>query len=143
VLRRLTVGVLLAGALYPALADGAERRFRCSATTSRQPDSQQVRFRIRCNYEVERVSIRSSKAIASVRRSTRLRDPESGDRIRCARRSSTLVVCRGRAGENVRIEGVYTLRGDPCDGFRTRFNVLGDNRLTTLRTTHRAGCPAS
>ena len=97
----------------------------CSAVTKRQPGVRDVQFRIRCNYLVDRLSIRSSRPIESVQRRPTLRAPDPEDHLRCSRRSVTLVRCYGETGENVRIDGAFGVRGDPCDGLRARFRTSG------------------
>jgi hypothetical protein len=97
----------------------------CSAVTKHQPAVRDVQFRIRCNYLVDRLSIRSSRRIESVQRRPALRDPDPEDHFRCSRRSATLVRCYGETGENVRIDGSFGVRGDPCVELRARFRTSG------------------
>jgi hypothetical protein len=125
VLRALALVPIAAALLAAPSAAGDFPTPSCSAVTKRQTGLRDVQFRIRCNFSVSSLSIRSSRTIGSVQRRPALRDPDAEDHFRCSRRSATLVRCLGEAGANVRIDGSFGVRGDPCAGLRARFRTQG------------------
>lgn len=147
VLREVTIavvgGAVLLGSLWASVgvatsssAHPGGARPSCLASTdliatTRQfpppPASYNVAFKVRCNFNVTRLSFRTSKAIVRVRRHPSLQRPDLGDRLRCRRYSSTLGICDGDVGANARIKGAFKTQADPCrpEPLQTRFRASG------------------
>lgn len=88
-------------------AERSESKLRPSATYN-------VMFRVRCNFRVTQLSLRSSKSLVRVLKRPALERPDPEDTLDCTRRSRALGRCTGEVGEQVRIQGAFKVKGDPC-----------------------------
>jgi len=117
------VGALL---LPGGAPDAREFRPSCDAVVQAVEGKRNVRYRVRCNFLVSGLHIRSSRPLHRVLRRPRLDNPDPGDRLVCRRTGARRGVrCRGETGQGVRIRGAYAVKGDPCAGLKTRFVASG------------------
>jgi hypothetical protein len=127
-LRTAAVGLVLAAAaaFAPAGAAGTSGGLdapACAAVTSKLPGNggsthgvqrYNLVYRFRCNFNVTRLSVRTSKRLVRVQRAPALDAPEPGDSLSCARSSPRLVACSGDVGQGVRIRGRLKVKGGAC-----------------------------
>lgn len=86
-----------------------------------------VGFRLRCNFAVNQIYLRTDKRLERVYERPRLERPDPEDELSCRRISKTVGRCLGEVGEDVRILGALRVRGGPCgrDRLGTLFRVQG------------------
>lgn len=96
---------------------------RCSAVTKARPGkTRNVVYRVRCNFEVEQLSIQTNRRVYVVQRRPRLDNPDRGDRLACRRGGQNsrgrfdrrLLRCNGTTGAGVRVVGAFKVNGNPC-----------------------------
>lgn len=106
---------------------------------SRPSAAYNIAFRVRCNFRVTELKLRSSKPLVRVLKRPELERPDPGDALDCARRSRTLGRCTGEVGGNVRIRGALKVEGDPCcdEKLRVGFRAFGGQDCDTPGTA----CP--
>jgi len=123
----VAVLALVAAPLLPGGApDAREFSPSCGAVVQAAEGKRNVRYRVRCNFLVSALDIRSSRPLHRVLRRPRLDNPDQGDRLVCRRTGARRGVrCRGETGQDVRIRGAYAVKGDPCAGLKTRFDASG------------------
>jgi hypothetical protein len=143
---------------------GATEHPSCAAvtTTLAHPDQgaqgpklYNLAFRVRCNFNVLRLSLKSSRSLVRISPSPVLEHPDQGDALSCKRHAPKGARCAGNVGENVRIVGELKVRGRTCAHPlpRFRFRAFGgvdcDDPATgcpsvaylgTKRVTHPRGC---
>jgi hypothetical protein len=115
---------------------GATEHPSCSAVTTtlahpdqgaQGPKRYNLAFRVRCNFHVLRLSLKSSRSLLRILPSPVLEHPDQGDSLSCKRRAPKGARCLGNVGENVRIVGELKVRGRPCAHPlpRMRFRAFG------------------
>lgn len=126
-----------------AASPGSAAGFRpaCKAVTepaARQPKPRpsgpyNLAFRVRCNFRVTDLNLRSSRPLVRVLERPTLERPDPEDGLECARRSRILGRCTGEVGEQVRIVGALKVKGDPCCDHKLRvgFRALGGQDCDT------------
>ena len=125
--RRCFLGLLVAslGAVAGTGSSAGSAPFHpsCAAvtTTLAHPDQgaqgpklYNLAFRVRCNFHVLRLSLKSSRSLVRILPSPVLEHPDQGDTLSCKRPAPKGARCLGDVGENVRIVGELKVRGRPC-----------------------------
>ncbi len=86
-----------------------------------------VGFRLRCNFAVNQIYLRTDKRLERVYERPRLERPDPEDELSCRRISKAVGRCLGEVGEDVRILGALRVKGGPCgpDRLGTLFRVQG------------------
>jgi hypothetical protein len=97
----------------------------CTAVTKRQPGARNVGFRLKCGFSIDSVSIRTSRTFSRLARRPRIDSRRVRDRLTCGQRSKRSARCEGDLSVRARVIGAFAVRGDPCDGLRTTFDVSG------------------
>jgi hypothetical protein len=166
--RRCFLGVLVASlaALAGTGSSPASAPFHpsCAAVTTtlarpgqgaQGPKLYDLAFRVRCNFNVLRLRLKSSRSLVRITPSPVLEHPDQGDTLRCKRHAPRGARCVGNVGENVRIVGELKVRGRPCAHPlpRVRFRAFGGEDcdapgtacpsiayLAAKRVTHPRGC---
>ncbi len=145
-------------------ASSAATRLSCAAvtTTLAHPDQgaqgpklYNLAFRVRCNFNVLRLGLKSSRSLVRITPNPVLEHPDQGDTLSCKRRGPKVARCHGDVGENVRIIGELKVRGRPCAHplSRVRFRAFGGEDCDEpggacpdiaysvgVRVTHPRGC---
>lgn len=120
----LPEAVPAAGSAFP---DGPDPS--CSAVTKARPaKTRNIVYRVRCNFEVEGLSLSTNGRVFAVQRVPRIDRPTPGDRLKCHRGTRGLsrrsVACGGELGSGARVVGAFKVNGDPCK-LRARFRASG------------------
>jgi len=142
--RRLLTLALLTAAVAAASsqATAAPAPSKCRAAVGQASDSTLLGFRVRCNFAVRRLSVRTDLGIRRVDRA-RLDDEAAGDRMDCRRRSRSLASCGGRMKANARLRERLRVVKRGCKPAKLRFRATGGDdapRSFVLTVTRRGSC---
>ena len=139
-MRRFTVFalVLAAAVLGAALPASAAQRLHCDTSGRFVGESgTDLRYKLRCNFEVDRVSMRSSvglKRLGAVK-------TRRGSRLRCGKRPGNRMACRGRVARGAAFKQALRLRRAACTKSTFRFQVSGPNvRSFRVSLRQSGGC---
>jgi hypothetical protein len=132
------VGAALAAAFcLPAGAAPAEKP-SCTGITAQKRGSTLLTYRLRCNFQVDRLGVRSSMPIRRAG-TPRLDGARPGDRLRCSRRSRSLATCRGTVSRDVRIREALRVEGRWCEDAKFRLRAEGPEEASFVLTILRTG----
>lgn len=134
----LAVLALTAVSLAVALPAGGATKLDCGTSGRFVGDSgTELRYKLRCNFPVERVSLRSSAPLVRLG-SVKTR---RGSHLRCGKRPNNRMSCRGRLGSNAAAKQALRLRRMACTRTTFRFEVFGPNVAKyKVGLTRSAGC---
>ncbi len=106
----------------PACSLVAGPPFRAS-----RPGTRTAQLWVQCNHRPDRLVFRSSKPLAAVVAEPTLYGATERDRLTCARRTRTLVICQGSVGADVRTRITVRLRERTCEPkqLRVRLETFG------------------
>jgi hypothetical protein len=100
----------------------------CRAKTEPGSESHRLIFRVRCNFEVQRIVVNPKSPVFGVFNETRLSgDVDPGDRFRCGTGPHRAnVKCRGVAGAGATVKGKFETKAltDRCQ-VKSRFMIAG------------------
>ncbi|MEA2309097.1 MAG: hypothetical protein QOG41_1870 [Thermoleophilaceae bacterium] len=97
----------------------------CHVATALGQRPHELAFRVRCNFEMETVSVdpEDPALVRAVRKHPRLTHPDPEDHFRCWRRHNT-ARCAGKAGDGVTLAGALRMHGVRC-ATSTGFYIQG------------------
>lgn len=117
----LTVLALTAVSLAAALPSGAATNRSCNTSGRFLGNGTVLRYKLRCSFPVERLTMRSSAPLERVG-AVRTRE---GDHLRCGKRPHALMSCRGSLSSHASIKQELRLDRAQCTAVKLRFRVSG------------------
>lgn len=121
-LLKLTCLAALVVSLAAAMPAGGATKLSCDTSGRFVGNSgTELRYKLRCNFPVERVSMRSSAPLERLGAVKTRR----GSRLRCGKRPNNRMACRGRLGPNAAIKQTLRLKRLACTKATFRFQVSG------------------
>jgi hypothetical protein len=128
----------LAAAFTLTAGAGAAERPHCSGITDQKRGSTLLSYRLRCNFDVHRLGVRSSLPIRRAG-TPRLDGAPAEDRLRCERRSRSLATCNGHVSSGVRVREALRVDARWCEDAKFRLRAEGPEEASFVLTILRTG----